>query len=74
MSAISATASTATSATPSLPVELRHRIASLRAEIAAAEAKIPRTREAIRVRTQTLSRLEARLALEELRPARPDDE
>lgn len=54
---------------------LRRRIESLRAEILAAQAKIPRTHEAIRMRQQTLARLEAQLALEdELRPACPDDE
>lgn len=54
---------------------LRQRIESLRAEIVAAQAKIPRTRDAIRVRQQTLARLEAQLALEgESRSARPGDE
>jgi len=52
---------------------LRRRIETLRADIAAAEAKIPRTREAIRTRKQTLSRLEAKLALGESHPARTDD-
>jgi uncharacterized small protein (DUF1192 family) len=51
-------------------VLLHQRVTALRAEIAAAEAKIPRTREAIRIRQQTLARLEAQLALEgESRPA-----
>ena len=53
--------------------DLRHRVEALRAEIAAAENKIPRTVEAIRTRKQTLSRLEAELALEESRPARSGD-
>lgn len=60
---------------PDCLAALRSRIDSLRTEIAAAEAKIPRTREAIRIRQQTLARLEAQLALEgESRPARPVDE
>ena len=49
---------------------LRHRVISLRAEINAAQAKIPRMYEAIRIRRQTLSRLEARLTFDESHPAR----
>lgn len=50
------------------------RIASLKEEIATAQAKMPRMQEAIRTRQQTLVRLEARLALGELRPARSSRE
>jgi uncharacterized small protein (DUF1192 family) len=65
----------ATASRPDRIAELRRRIASLRAEISAAEAKIPRTREAILIRRRTLARLEARLALEgESRPAYSADE
>ena len=54
---------------------LRQRIVSLRSEIAQAEAKIPRTVEAIRRRKHTLARLEAQLALVgELRRGRTSDE
>lgn len=63
-----------TAATTSSCAELRRRIETLRAEVAQAEAKIPRTYEAIRTRKQTISRLEARLVLEESRPAQHDDE
>mgnify|MGYP001157927882 CR=1 FL=1 len=50
---------------------LRAHIATLRSEIQAAEAKIPRTIESIRTRKQTLARLEAKLALmDEPHPAR----
>ena len=54
--------------------ELRRRLEILRAEVAQAEAKIPRTVEAIRTRKETIARLEARLALEESHPARTGDE
>lgn len=61
-----------TATATSLP-DLRRRIELLREEIAQAEAKIPRTYEAIRTRKQTLARLEARLVLNESRPARISD-
>jgi hypothetical protein len=55
--------------------ELRHRVEVLRSEIAAAENKIPRMHAAIEIRRQTLSRLEARLVLEDgSHPARTGDE
>jgi hypothetical protein len=54
--------------------DLRRRIELLRDEIAMAENKIPRMHEAVRTRKQTLSRLEAKLALEELRPPHSADE
>jgi hypothetical protein len=59
---------------PDRPASLRHRIEALRTEIAQAKAKVPRMHAAIQIRQQTLSRLEARLALEESHPARTDDE
>lgn len=49
--------------TTDTPEALRARIATLREEIRAAEAKIPRTVESIRTRKTTLARLEAKLAL-----------
>lgn len=69
------TASPTPVTSPDFAGNLRRRVEALRAEIAAAQAKIPRTREAIRIRQQTLSRLEAQLALDgESRPARHGDE
>jgi septal ring factor EnvC (AmiA/AmiB activator) len=60
---------------PDQAATLRHRIEALKAEIAQAEAKIPRTVEAIRTRKQTLARLEARLAIEgDPHPARTSNE
>ena len=59
---------------PDHAATLRHRIEALKAEIAAAKAKIPRTVEAIHTREKTLARLEAQLAMQgELRPARTRD-
>jgi hypothetical protein len=60
---------------PDRPADLRHRVEALRSEIAAAENKIPRMHAAIQIRRQTLSRLEARLVLEDgSHPARTPDE
>lgn len=49
---------------------LMQRIRALRAEIAAAEAKVHRMRESIAARRNALNRMDARLAMSGARPSR----